>query len=65
MAGGWCMLCEHAGALCTCEVPTHGDPRATRRMPVVEVDALFVLELARDLRGREVQVLRLPDWAAS
>jgi hypothetical protein len=65
MAGQWCFVCEHAGALCTCDCPTWGDPRAKRRLPVVEVDALFVLELARDLHGREVLVPRLPDWAVS
>jgi hypothetical protein len=63
MAGEWCIVCEHAGGLCTCDVPSHGTPR--RRVPVVQVDALFVVELARDLRGREVPVLRLPEWAVS
>jgi hypothetical protein len=28
---------------------------------VVEIEPLFVLELARDLRGREVLVPRIPD----
>jgi hypothetical protein len=61
MAGEWCFVCEHAGGLCTCDCPTVVRPQRRSDPTIVEISPLFVFELARDLRGREVLVPRIPE----
>jgi hypothetical protein len=61
MAGEWCFVCEHAGGLCTCDAPTVVRRQRRSEPVVVEITPLFVLETARDLRGRGVLVPRIPE----